>query len=189
MSPGGCFMKRQQLVRLFLSLSGCSAHMIPGIDWRNLLFFMSLFPVLHLILYFTLSFGCLSFSYLDCLSFYLNQSSLRLYWNRVCLDFYLGSLNLTWGFYRGQGNLNFWVSTRTKATFPRGVRGRRGMVPWLSVCSVWSSGYGGNVGQEGAEGFIPESIPLRHKSGMSHWEKKGNTHANSTQFPCFLQPI
>ena len=54
-SPGGCFMKRQQLVRLFLSLSGCSVHTIPGIDWRNLLFFFSLSPVLHLILYFTLS--------------------------------------------------------------------------------------------------------------------------------------
>ncbi|MGU0414317.1 hypothetical protein ACVXPB_18885, partial [Acinetobacter baumannii] len=48
-SPSGCFIKRQQLVWLFLSLSGCSAHMIPGIDWRNLLFFISLSPVLHLI--------------------------------------------------------------------------------------------------------------------------------------------
>ena len=48
-SPSGCFMKRQQLVWLFLSLSGCSAQMIPGIDWRNLLFFISLSPVLHLI--------------------------------------------------------------------------------------------------------------------------------------------
>ena len=45
-------------------------HMIPGIDWRNLLFLISLFPILHLILYFTLSFGCLSFSYLYCQSFY-----------------------------------------------------------------------------------------------------------------------
>ena len=36
-SPGGCFMKRQQLVWLFLSLSGCSVHMIAGIYWRNLL--------------------------------------------------------------------------------------------------------------------------------------------------------
>ena len=35
-------MKRQQLVWLFLSLSGCSAHMIPRIDWRYLLFFKSL---------------------------------------------------------------------------------------------------------------------------------------------------
>ena len=30
---------------LFLSVSGCSAHMIPGIDWRNLFFFFSLSPV------------------------------------------------------------------------------------------------------------------------------------------------
>ena len=34
-------MKRQQLVWLFLTLSGCSAHMIPGIDWRNLLCLLS----------------------------------------------------------------------------------------------------------------------------------------------------
>ena len=69
-SPSGCFMKRQQLVWLFLSLSGCSVHMIPGIDWINLIFFISLSPILHIILYFTLSFCCLSFSYFDCLSFY-----------------------------------------------------------------------------------------------------------------------
>ena len=41
-SPCGCFMKRQQLVWLFLSLSGCSVHLTPGIDWRNLLFFICL---------------------------------------------------------------------------------------------------------------------------------------------------
>ena len=64
-SPSGCFMKRQQLVQLFLSLSGCSTHTIPGIDRRNLLFFFSLSSVLHLILYFTLSFCYLSFSYFD----------------------------------------------------------------------------------------------------------------------------
>ena len=49
-------------------------------------------------------------------------------------------------------------------------------------------GCGGKVGgQEGAEGFIPKSTLLGHKSGMSHGEKKGNTYATSTHFPCFLQ--
>ena len=50
-------MKMQQLVWLFLSPSGCSVHMIPGIDWRNLLFFISLSPVFHLIQYVTLNFA------------------------------------------------------------------------------------------------------------------------------------
>ena len=94
-SPGGCFMKRQQLVWLFLSLSGCSVHMIAGIYWRNLL-------------------------------------SLSL-----CL-----------------------------------------------LSSISSSEVGG---QEGAEGVTPKSIPLAHKSGIFHREKKGNTYATSTHFPCFLQ--
>ena len=52
--PRGCFMERQQLV--FLSLSGCPLHTIRGLDQINLLFLISLSPVLHLILYFTLSF-------------------------------------------------------------------------------------------------------------------------------------
>ena len=48
--------------------------------------------------------------------------------------------------------------------------------------------FGGKVrGQEGAEGFMPKSIPLGHKSGIFHREKKGNTYATSTHFPCFLQ--
>ena len=42
-------------------------------------------------------------------------------------------------------------------------------------------------GQEGAEGFTPKSIPLGHKSGIFHREKKGNTYTASTSFPCFLQ--
>ena len=62
------------------------------------------------------------------------------------------------------------------------------MVPRLSVCSVWSPGFGGKVGgQEGAEGFTPKSIPLGHKSGIFCREKTGNTYATSTHFPCFLQ--
>ena len=67
--------------------------------------------------------------------------------------------------------------------FGRGVGG----VLWLPVCLVWSPGYGGKVGQEGAEGVTPKSIPLGHKSGIFHREKKGNTYATSTHFPCFLQ--
>ena len=59
---------------------------------------------------------------------------------------------------------------------------------WGAWLSVWSPGYGGKVGgQEGAEGFIPKSIPLGHKSGMSRKEKKGNTYATFTHFPGFLQ--
>ena len=152
-------MKRQQLVWLFLSLSGRSVHMIPGIDWRNLLIFVSLSPVHHLI------------SYFDGLSFYWNHSSLRSYRDRSCLDLYLGSLNLSLGFYWDQGN----------PSWGRGVL-------WFPVCPVCSPGYGGKVGgQEGAEGVTPKFIPLGHKPGIFHREKKGNTYATSTHFPCFLQ--
>ena len=152
-------MKRQQLVWLFLSLSGRSVHMIPGIDWRNLLIFISLSPVHYLI------------SYFDGLSFYWNHSSLRSYWDRSCLDLYLGSLNLSLGFYWDQGN----------PSWGRGVL-------WLPICPVWSPGYWGKVGgQEGAEGVTPKSIPLGHKSGIFHREKKGNTYATFTHFHCFLQ--
>ena len=74
-----------------------------------------------------------------------------------------------------------WVFTETKATLPKRVL-------WLSVCSVWSPEYGGKVGgQEGAEGFIPKSIPLGHKSDMPLREKKGNTYATSTHLSCLLQ--
>ena len=131
--------------------------MIPGIDWRNLLFFFSLSPVLHLI------------SYFDGLSFYWNQSSLRSYWDRSCWT-------STWAVW-----ISVWISTETKATLLR-----RGL--WLSVCLVWSTRYEGKVGgQDGAEGFKPKSIPLRHKSGIFHREKKGNTYATSTHFPCSLR--
>ena len=34
---------------------------------------------------------------------------------------------------------------------------------------------------------MPKSIPLGHKSGIFHREKKGNTYATSTHFPCSLQ--
>ena len=37
------------------------------------------------------------------------------------------------------------------------------------------------------DGFTPKSTPLGHKSGIFHREKKGNTYATSTHFPCFLQ--
>ena len=73
------------------------------------------------------------------------------------------------------------VSTETKATLLREVL-------WLSVCSVWSPGYGGKVGgQEGAESFTPKSIPLGHMSSIFRREKKGNTYATSTYLPCSLQ--
>ena len=63
-----------------------------------------------------------------------------------------------------------------------------GVVPCLSVCSVWSPGYWSKVGgQEGAEVCTPKSIPLGHKSGLFCREKKVNTYATSTHFPCFLQ--
>ena len=127
----------------------------PREDWRNLLSFISLSPVLRLILHFTLSFCSLSFSYFDCLSFYWNQDSLRLYWDMGCLDLYVGSLNLSLHFYWDQGHSS-WEGGR------------------LSVCSFWSPRYGGKVGQEGAEGFIPQSVPLGHKPGISRREKKGN---------------
>ena len=39
----------------------------------------------------------------------------------------------------------------------------------------------------GAEGFTPKSTPLGHKSGIFRREKKGNTYATFTHFPCFLQ--
>ena len=41
--------------------------------------------------------------------------------------------------------------------------------------------------QEAAEGFTPKSVPLGHKSGMSHREIKSNTYGTSTHFSCFLQ--
>ena len=103
-SPGGCFMKRQQLVWLFLSLSGCLARMIPGRDWTDLLSFLS--PVLHLILHFTLSLCCLSFSYFDGLSFYWNQSSLQSCWDGGVWT----STQAIW--------ITAWVVTETKATLP-----------------------------------------------------------------------
>ena len=157
-SPSGCFMKRQQLVWLFLSRYGCSAHKIPEIDWRNPFFFFSLSSVLHLI------------SYLDGLSFYWNQSSLRSHWDRSCLDLHVGSLNLSLVSTETKAVwISVWVSTETKATLLRGVL-------WLSVFSAWSPGYRGKVGgQEGAEGFTPKSIPLGHNFGIFHREKRA-TH-------------
>ena len=66
--------------------------------------------------------------------------------------------------------------------------GKGGRVLSLSVCSVGSPGYEGEVGgQEGAEGVTPKSISLGHKSGIFCREKKGNTYGTSTHFPCFLQ--
>ena len=51
--------------------------------------------------------------------------------------------------------------------------------------------YGGKVGgQEGAEGFIPKSIPLGYKSGMSHREKKGKHISYFYPFPLFsTEPV
>ena len=53
--------------------------------------------------------------------------------------------------------------------------------------SLESQVWGKVRGQEGAEGFTPKSIPLGHKSGIFRKEKKGNTYATSTHFPCSLQ--
>ena len=103
-SPGGCFMKRQQLMWLFLSLSGRSAHTIPGIDWRNLLFFISLSPVLHLIpRYFTLSFCCLSFS-----TSIVWVSLTLIVWGRT-------ETGVVWTFTWAVW-ISVWVFTETKAT-------------------------------------------------------------------------
>ena len=86
-----------------------------------------------------------------------------------CLDLNLGSLNLSLGFYRDQGNPSCGCSlTFSLLRLEPLYRGKVG-------------------GQEGAEGFTHKSIPLGHKSGMSHREKKSNTYATSTHFPCFLQ--
>ena len=57
----------------------------------------------------------------------------------------------------------------------------------LSLCLLSSISSSEVGGQEGAEGVTPKSIPLAHKSGIFHREKKGNTYATSTHFPCFLQ--
>ena len=79
--------------------------------------------------------------------------------------------------------ISVWISIEIKATVLRGVL-------WLSVCSAWSPKYGGKVrGQEGAEGFTPKSIPLGHKSGIFCRDKKDNTYATSTHFPCSLQNL
>ena len=111
--------------------------------------FCDLFPVLDLILYFTLSFCCLRFSYFGGVRSYWNQGSLKLYWDRSCLGLYLGRLNLSVGFYWDQGKPSWG--------------GGCGVVPWLSVCSGGSPRYGGKLGgQEGAEGFTVKSILLGH---------------------------
>ena len=163
-------MKRQQLVWLFLSLSDCSMHMIPGMDWRNLLFF----------------FSCLLSSISSLTSMVWVSTETRVVWGRAETGVVWTS---TWAVW-----ISVWVSTETKAvwisvwvsTVTKATLLRRGL--WLSVCSAWSPGYGGKVGgQEGAQGFTPKSIPLRHKSGIFHREKKGNTYATSTHFPCSLQ--
>ena len=152
-----------------LSLSGCSAHMIPGIGWRNLLFFISLFPGLHLILYFTLSFCCLSSSYFNGLSFYWNQSSLRSYWDGVVWT-------STWAVW-----ISVCIFTETKATLLVGgslTSSLLGLEPLVQ----------GQRRTGRAEDFTPKSVPfLGHKSGISCREKKGNIYAASTHFACFLQ--
>ena len=82
--------------------------------------------------------------------------------------------------------ISVWVSTETKATLLEGG----GWFLWLAVCSVWSPRYDDREGgQEGAEGFTLKSIPLGHKSGIPPREKKGNTYATSSHFPCFLQNL
>ena len=153
-------MNRQQLVWLFLSLSGSSAHMIPGINWRNLIYLISLSPVLYLI------------SYFSGLSFYWNQSSLRSYWDRSHLDLYLSSLNFSLGFYWDQGKPSC---------------GGGGSSLTSSLPSLGPQVRGQSRRQEGAKGFTPKSIPLGQKSGIFHREKQGNTYTISTHFPCFLQ--
>ena len=110
-SPDGCFMKRQQLVWLFLSLSGCFAHVIRGINWRNLLFFISLSPVLHLILYCTLSFCCLGFSLIVWVSI-----ETRVVWG--CTETGVAWTS-TWGIW-----ITVWVLLRPRKPFlGRGVGG------------------------------------------------------------------
>ena len=57
----------------------------------------------------------------------------------------------------------------------------------LSLCLLSSISSSKVGGQEGAEGVTLKSIPLGHKSGIFSREKKGNTYATSTHFPCFVQ--
>ena len=153
-------MKRQQLEWLFFSLSCCSAH-IPGIDWRNLLFLISLSPVLHLICYF------------DGLSFYWNHSSLKSYWDKSCLGLYVDSSNFNLGFHWDQDSLYLSL----------GFHWDRDSWKLSLEPQVW--GQSRRMG--GAEGFTPKSIPLGPKSAIFSRVKKGNTYATSTHLPCFLQ--
>ena len=81
-----------------------------------------------------------------------------------------------------------WVSTETRVVWGHTETGVVWTSMWAVWIPVWSPRYGGEVrGQEGAEGFTPKSIPLGHKSGIFRREKKGNTYATSTHFPCSLQ--
>ena len=84
--------------------------------------------------------------------------------------------------------ISVWISTETKAVWISVWVSTENKAVWISAYSAWSPGYGGKVGgQEGAKRVAPKSIPLGHKPGIFHREKKGNTYATSTHFPCSLQ--
>ena len=86
--------------------------------------------------------------------------------------------------------MSVWVSTETKVTLLRGRVGGGGWVGCSLAFSLfsWEPWVRGQVGgQEGAKGFTPKSMPLGHESGIFRREKKGNTYATSTHFPCSLQ--
>ena len=109
-SPGGRFMKRQQLVRLSLSLSGCSVHTTPGRDWRSLFFFMS-----YLLSYIS---SCISplvlVVWVSLTSVVSVSIETRVVWGHIETGVVWTSTWAVrisiWIFYWDQGNLNFGLS-------------------------------------------------------------------------------
>ena len=160
------------------SVCGCSSASLAALClWSQgqigeVCFSLSLSPVLHLflylisflILYFTLSFSCLSFLYFNWVSI-----ETTVVWGHI-------ETRIAWtSAETGAVWISVWISTKTKATLPRGV-------PWLWVCSVGSPRYGGKVGeQEGTESVTPKSLPLGHAWRLSQREKE--------QYICHFYPF
>ena len=154
-------------------LSGCSVHMIPGIDFRNLFFFFSLSPVLHLI------------SYFDGLSFYWNQSSLRSYWDRSCLDLQVGSLNLSLDFHWDQNSLNLSLGFH----WDKGNPSEGGSLAF-SLLSLEPQVRGQSRRTGGSWRFHAQIYTLRTLSPACLTERKMATHIYFYPFPLFsTEPV